>query len=166
MSAEEIENYINQRNFINYKDILCTLVHTYKTKKDALSAIIEVSPELYEHVHKNNYTVFIGAQRCHAYDYFDLIPCDNCGRTGHNSKKCRNDTTCVLCSEKHKYNTCTVNRKNLKCSNCVFNNEKYNTTFVTNHAVNDTRKCEYLKRKIRGLIQNIDYTIQPIITRN
>ena len=97
MCLQEIEDDINVRNFQDY-NIKCKIIHIYKTKKNTSSAIIDIPLELYMHVRNNNYLVFIGAQRCHAYDYFDLLPCKNCGRVGHSHKKCTNETSCILCT--------------------------------------------------------------------
>ena len=164
MCIEEIENDINMRNFQDYT-VKCKIIHIYKTKKNTVSAIIDIPSDLYLHVRNNNYLVFIGAQKCHAYDYFDLLPCENCGRIGHSYKKCTNETVCILCFEKHDYRSCKTKKNIWKCTNCVHNNINYNTKYNTNHLVNDTINCEYLKKKINNVIINTNYNIVPVIPK-
>ena len=82
MSLEDIENDINKRNFQDYSD-KCKIIYTYKTFKHSISAIIQIPIVLYTHVRNNNFFLFIGVQKCHTFDYFDLLPCKKCGRFGH-----------------------------------------------------------------------------------
>ena len=163
MKIEDIEKDINQRNFAEF-DKQCSIIHTYKTKKETTSMIVDLPSELHVHIRNNNYKIFVGTERCRVFDYFDLTPCSNCCRTGHSSKKCTNDVVCIFCSKNHKFESCdTINVQ--KCSNCIYNNNKFNTNKDINHAANDTNNCETLKLKLNNLIHKTDYPIMPLIPK-
>lgn len=53
---------------------------------------IELSPKLHSYVADNNYYLYIGHQRCKAYDHLNVNICYKCGHFNHNGKKCDKDS--------------------------------------------------------------------------
>ena len=56
-------------------------------------------------------------------------------------------------------------REIIKCPNCIFSNEKFETNYNTNHCAIDTDLCEILKSKIKKYIEMTDYPVQPTFQR-
>lgn len=44
--------------------------------------------------------------------------CLKCLRFGHIAKFCKNDEVCSICTQKHSFKQCIVDRSNAKCANC------------------------------------------------
>lgn len=161
MNQTELQNDLWERNFSEI-DGSCEVIHIFEaTKNKNKSAIISVTPKLYAKIRQNNYKVFIGHQCCQAYDDINISPCTKCGRTGHSANKCLNTLTCLKCSGNHLTNDCKS--QNLKCSNCIYSNEKYNTKFDAHHAAYDDVSCHILKNKINKIIATTDYPLSPKI---
>lgn len=123
---------------------------------------MEVSSDIYKNIRVNNNKVFIGWQCCRVYDLVNIKPCYNCGRFGHNGAKCKNESTCLKCTQKHTADMCES--ESLLCPNCSFSNQKYNTAYNTNHEATDSNLCFILKSKIRNYIETTDYPMKPILS--
>ena len=159
MDMKEIENDINARNF-SESDCLGTVLHMYTNEKTKLSSVImELPPETYKLVRENSKRLFVGHQRCMVYDQINISPCYNCGRLGHNGKKCRNKQICLKCTGNHETNKCSSTKT--ECTNCAFSNKTYRTNLYTNHSPYDTNNCEILKNKLKKYIDTTDYPIKP-----
>lgn len=164
MDEEELEQDINNRNFADYSKG-CTVLHTYyNNHKGTQTAIIEVPSDLYKHIRSNKNKVFVGYQKCMAYDIIDVKPCYSCGRFGHKSKKCRNSATCIKCAGSHKVSECKAKEKRL-CANCVFSNKRYQTSYDIKHEATDYSRCEVFKKMVRKYIEATDYSVEPIIAK-
>ena len=162
MSTEEIETDINNRNF-NEHEWECKVVHSYKLPNNkGQNVIIEVTPEIYTYLKNNKNRIFVGSQCCKIYDDINIRPCFNCGRFGHNGKKCINAKACMICTENHLATECT-NKEVVKCVNCIYANDKHHLNRETNHTADDTKKCPILKYKIKKLIESTDYPSRPTI---
>lgn len=113
MSLEELESDINERNFYKYNS-KCTAIHSYGSGKqrNLQSVIIEVTSELYTGVKRNGNRIYIGHQSCRVFDDLNLVPCYNCGRFGHNRKKCMNAPLCLICAGQHTTEDCDNNQLN------------------------------------------------------
>ena len=160
MSNQELEVDINERNF-EFKDSNCTVVHSYKMKNSKQSAIIEVPSELYTYIVNNNYYIYVGHEKCKAYDEFNLNPCLQCGGFGHSTKKCINTRVCLKCSKNHEQTKCT--NKEFCCINCINSNIKLKTKYDTQHKITDTKNCKILKSKILNIIESTEYPRKPKI---
>ena len=159
MSEEDIEDDINSRNFKHFNNG-GKVLHMYNNKRNKTSTVfMEVTPEIYKYLRENNNRIFIGHECCRVYDLINITPCFNCGRYGHNASKCRNDSVCLKCAEKHKVVECKNTK--VECINCVFNNIKYRTNLTTNHLATDRINCTILKNKIKKIINSTDYPIAP-----
>ena len=130
MNLTEIEQDINERNFKISK-----AVHMYTNKNTNLnSVILEVPATIHKQIMEYRKSIFVGYQKCRV---FDII---NTAGFGHNSIKCRNEVTCLICVGEHKTVQCD-SRNNLKCANCAFSNLKHNTKYECNHEATDSDNC-------------------------
>ena len=161
MDNEELENDINDRNFLEFNSN-CSVVHTYThPKHNYRSAIIEVTSELYNKVKMNDNYVYVGHQRCRAFDDLNVALCYRCGRTGYTSKKCENNIACLICAGNHETKECT-NKTKFKCVNCTYAHDILKLKRNLNHVATDT-KCEYIKLKINKQIAQTEYSCKPEI---
>ena len=164
MNLKDIEKGINDRNFKNYS-MKCEAVHMYSNKQSNLqSVILGIPADIYKNIRENNNKVFVGFQSCRVFDVINVIPSANCAGFGHNSAKCKNKTTCLKCAGAHKTELCN-SENNLKCSNCLFSNNKYKTNFNFNHERIDSDMCNILKNKMKKYIDSVAYTVKPKIDR-
>lgn len=70
---------------------VCQSIHSFKSARSKLlNIVVELAPELYTHVRENNSRIYVGHQRCRAYDDLNVSPCYKCGRYGHSGNKCEN----------------------------------------------------------------------------
>lgn len=165
MNNIELEDDINERNFSNYKKG-CKILRTFiNKKKGTQSALIEVTSEIYKHIRQNKNKIYVGHQKCIAYDSIDIKPCYNCGIFGHKSKKCRNSATCIKYAGKHSAVEC-VEKEKRRCTNCEYSNTRYQTTYAINHEVTDYDRCEIFKKRVRKYIEETDYSVEPVIPRD
>lgn len=141
---EALEKDINQRNFNEY-DEKCKAVYSYENKMKLHSVILEVPAEIYKHIKQNREKIYVGYQQCKVYDVIDIKPCFKCGRFGHNGKKCENEIVCLQCAGAHDTKTC--NNSHNKCTNCLYSNATFKTTYNANHQATDTENCTILKKK-------------------
>ena len=51
----------------------------------------------------------------------------------------------------------------IQCTNCVYTNLQHKTKYYVKHSANNFNVYEILKRKIKNIISNVDYSIMPII---
>lgn len=159
MDIKEIENDINTRNFSDSNNS-GSILHMYINEKTKLTSVImEVPPETYKFIRDNNKRLFVGHQRCMVYDLINVSPCFNCGRLGHNGKRCKNNQICIKCTGNHETNKCISTK--IECTNCTFSNKTYRTNLYTNHSPYDMSKCEILKNRIKKYIDATDYPIKP-----
>lgn len=160
LDESDIVKDINERNFSNYNS-KCQLIHTFKNRKNnKISMILEVTSELYTHIRNNKDRLFVGYQNCRVYDEINIKPCFNCGRYGHSTKNCKNETVCVRCSGNHHLNQCKE-ELTIKCPNCVYANKKFGAKKDIYHLITDTQNCDILKTKVKKSIDYIDYPITP-----
>lgn len=161
---DSLVNDINARSFQDFESD-CSGIHAFRSKKkNLLNVIIELSPELYAQVRRNNYKLYVGHQKCRVYDDLNVKLCYKCGRFGHSSSKCRNEACCLYCAEAHEAGECR-NWTKLKCSDCVHANENHGAKLKVNHCAIDCVNCDILKRKINKCISSTDYPITPIIPK-
>lgn len=126
-----------------------------------ISSLKEVPGEIYKVIRENNNKICVGYQRCKVYDHIGITTCYNCGRIGHNSKKCKNDQVCTKCTGNHSSKECKS--KTFKCINCTYSNNKYKTDYDINHSPSDSNNCQILKNKINKYIGATDYPIMPTL---
>lgn len=160
---DEIENDLNKRNFYQF-DSNCKILHTFDCANHTQGAILEVPSDLYQYVVNNNYKVYIGYQCCKVFDDFNVSLCYNCSGINHSGKKCKNAPKCIYCAGNHVAKNCNANEL-VKCVNCSFANDKYNTKYNTDHMACDLQSCEILKKKLNIAIQNINYPNKPDLPR-
>ena len=164
LKSEELEKDINIRNFNEYHE-KCKILHINQKDNSAIiSIIIEVPREIYKHIINNKNRIFVGFQCCKVWDLINVKPCNNCGRFGHSTAKCKNEICCLKCAGKHLTIQCNDTSENT-CINCFYSNTKYKTSLEVNHMANDTERCAILKNKLNRYIDMTDYPIRPTLPR-
>lgn len=99
--------------------------------------------------------LFIGWQKCIVKEYLNIIRCFKCNKFGHIKKDCKSDRAiCSECSESHERKYCNSQIK--LCPNCKFHNEKFRSTWPTDHSAN-SRQCNFFKLKTTSLRNKIQY---------
>lgn len=165
MNNQQLEEDINERNFSKFSDQKCKILHSYTTKiKGTLTVLIEVTADLHKFIKDNKNKIYVGHQKCMTYDTIDCKPCYNCGIFGHKGKKCRNTATCTKCAESHKVSECES--ESSKCTNCIYSNSKYKTSYNIKHEATDLERCEVFKTRVRKYIESTDYIVKPTIPRD
>lgn len=162
LDSKALEHDINDRNFRKFENKI-QILHMYTNNNSGkITAIVEVTPEIYKYIKENKGKVFVGYQNCKVYDIINVKPCFKCGRFGHSSKKCENDIACLICAESHKTDKCKKENSQC-CLNCQYSNTKYKTKLDTKHVATDCNRCEILKKKIKKFIEMTNYPIKPDI---
>lgn len=156
MSKEELCVDIYHRNFLEI-DGAFNIIADFKNRSDYRTLILEVTSESYLHLKNNGFRLYIGHQCCRIFDYFNFNLCYKCGRFNHSHKTCSNDDTCLTCAGSHPTKMCTSQAK--KCLNCIFYNEKFKKNRPTDHGA----CCEYLKYKLKKIINDTDHPIKHTI---
>lgn len=165
MNDIQLQMDINERNFARYKKEGCKILHTYINKmKGTQSVLIEMTTDIHKHIKENNNKIYVGHQKCMAYDVIDIKPCYICGRFGHKGKNCRNKATCIKCAGPHKASECDA--VELTCANCLYSNNKFKTKYNTCHAATEYENCEVFKSRVKKYIDTTDYSIKPEIPRD
>lgn len=154
LSEEEIiSGIVNNHKDIQQKDLI--VKHKYNTKNNYTSNwIIEIEPYILNKLEPNK--ISIGWEIINYKENIRPTRCYNCGRYGHKSNKCKNNTCCLRCgSSDHKQNNCNSIEPN--CINCKFFNQRYNSTYETNHICLDI-KCPIWEREKLKIINRTDYS--------
>ena len=140
MDMKEIENDINARNF-SESDCWGTVLHMYTNEKTKLNSVImELLLETYKLVRENSKRMFVGHQRCMVYDQINISPCYNCGRIGHNRKKCRNKQICLKCTGNHETNKCIIPKQNVLTVHLVTKHTEQTYILIILHMTPTTEK--------------------------
>ena len=107
----------------------------------------------------------MGYQNCKKYDVLNVALCRKCARHGHNTSKCRNESVCLKCADKHEISKCNGENEN-KCINCDYTNRKYGIHCDTKYIATDSHACKILLGKIQKLVDATDYIVMPTIPRH
>lgn len=167
LDNETIEKDINTRNFELF-DKKCKVLHSYINPKNKLqSVILEVPRDLHKYIKDNYNKICVGYQSCRLYDLINVKPCIKCGRLNHKhtkEKPCRNEICCLHCAGNHLTSACN-NNNTKKCTNCIYINKTFHTTYNINHTATDSHECSVLKSRIKRYIDNTDYYVKPSFQR-
>lgn len=88
-----------------------------KDKGNYKYAVIKMSPEIRAVIEKKDYYVYVGMNRCKAYDRFWVTQCYHCQKFGHIASKCPKKDESPTCAGEHESRACT-NKSSPKCINC------------------------------------------------
>lgn len=121
-----------------------------KNKTNIFQATLQVDQNTYKKVINRGH-LLIGLDTCTIYDALHVPRCFNCNAFHHNSKFCKNVTSCPLCSENHELKVCTANQQQYKCSNCISIAQKQKIDINSNHAVWDYNNCFAYKKVLDKL---------------
>ena len=157
MSQLELENDINKRNF-SHTEGQCKVQHL-SNSKSSKCAIIELPSNLYKIIRSNDNSIYIGYERCKAYDDFNMSLCGKCGGYGHGVNTCDYGTNCIKCAGNHSIYDCTENI--VKCFYCVNFNEKSHKNRSADHMASEVDECDTHKSKFKHIIESTDYPILP-----
>ena len=162
LALDNLEEDINNRNFYCY-DSKCKVLHTYKNKHNTYTAILELTSELYSHIHNRDFFIYVGHKYCKCFTDFNISPCKKYGSFTHSYKKCLNTEVCISCGGKHSLENCKSDI--IRCANCLFLNSKYNnkTRLDINHSITDSNKCNCLKNIIKLVVDNTNFPYDPVI---
>lgn len=167
MNNTQLQEDINKRNLTNFKDQECKILHSYINKgKGTQTVLIETTADVHKYIRENNNKIYVGHEKCIAYDVIDVKPCYVCGQYSHKGKKCRNTerAKCIKCAGEHKASDC--NSRGKRCINCIFSNNKYKTQHNVDHEATDYEKCEVFKNMVRKYVDSTDYSVRPVIPRD
>ena len=91
-----------------------------KMKDGNKYAVLKMSPEIRLAIERANKYIYVGLNRCKAYDRFWVTQCYHCQNFGHKSTRCPRkdeDPVCSFCAGNHRSGTCTM-KSTPKCANC------------------------------------------------
>lgn len=140
LNRDELCEDIYYRNFLDL-DGAFNIIADFKNKLGSRTLILELTSASYLHLKNNGFRIYIGFQCCRVMDYFNFNLCFKCGRSNHKHNNCKNE---------------------VKCLNCVYNNEKYHENRPTDHCAVYTC-CEYVAFNLNKIINMTDYPVKPVI---
>lgn len=160
LGKEEIIEDIIERNQLPTDSI--NVEHEYKQKNNNRAILAEVSADAYAKIMRNKF-VFVGYQKCMAYDDFNINMCKNCCGYNHSYKKCiekkKRDQTCVKCAGEHESTKCKTEIK--RCINCITANKYVTKKRSIDHSADEVDKCESFKIKWEQHVSNTNYPWRP-----
>ena len=91
-----------------------------KSQGEYKYAVIKMSPDIRAAILRQECHVFVGLNRCRAYDRFWVTQCFHCQQFGHMASGCPKkdeQPTCSFCAGRHESRSCT-DKSSPCCSNC------------------------------------------------
>lgn len=152
-NEEELEQLIKSQNKYIDDDDEIRITYIKKTKTIGSIIFAECSPNLFNKI-MDNKKLYIGWERCPAYEDISVPQCFNCSGFYHKNTNCKNKTICAFCGGEHSKSECQKRIK--KCSNCENANQKYKTEYPVNHEA-DSKECPSYKYHLQILKNKIDY---------
>ncbi|CAG9822168.1 unnamed protein product [Phaedon cochleariae] len=151
-NATRTENKINDDLEIPVDHQQEVKAHFKFGKRDAqyVTWIIECDHEMRTDILERG-RLYLGWVACQVRDHVRIVRCYNCQNYGHLASKCRNKTSCGICSKEHPTKEC--NKEDKKCINCKINKMPEEDCA---HEANDIN-CPTYNKRIRSYISNIDY---------
>ena len=74
MNQKTLENDINNRNVKSFES-KCQVLHMYSNDKDkTVSAIVDVSADIYKHIKESESKIFVGYPRCKVFHIINIKP--------------------------------------------------------------------------------------------
>jgi hypothetical protein len=153
------EEIVKKNPTIRENDI--ELTNLTKTKNGNTIAYVNTKPDAYRVIKEYGFRLYVYFECVNLRKMPATSQCFNCGRFGHNSKKCLftlNDNPakqCLRCGENHTYLGCT---NAPKCSNCNHKNAntKNDNLLKVDHSANDPN-CPCFKRAMKQAELQINY---------
>lgn len=144
---EILSNYLRRQNpDIFSDDSICDILKVFRIKSNAgvFQAVVQVDCSTFDKVIRAG-RLFVGYDRCSAYEANDIRRCFRCSGFGHSSKSCKAKTACPRCSLEHDVKNCPAD-SDLKCINCLGLRGR-RTDINVNHAA-WSRDCPFYKHKL------------------
>lgn len=164
LSNAELIRDIATRNQLMEEEM--KLQHVYGRGEGTRNAKIQVTARMYAKVMETK-RLFVGYQRLSVRDDFNLRKCWKCNGYGHNAGKngenCRRQLACGKCAGAHETKKCNDQEKK-ECINCIYSNKFSGKKKKTDHAADDTQKCETYQLKLEARIASTNYPYQPRIS--
>lgn len=151
MSADEVTKSIIEQNGIQ-DNIKTTYIR--KTRKGCSTIYCVCSATAFQQIMVKK-KLCIGWERLPIYEDLDVPRCFKCQGFYHRINDCRNKLACPNCMEEHEESNCPKQTK--CCINCVTSNEKYKTSYNTQHYASDLL-CPSLEYQKRILQRKTTYT--------
>lgn len=131
------------------------ITYTYQSKKSKKwNVYVETTGETFRRLVNTN--LDLGWSSCKVLEDLNIKKCFNCGSFGHKESQCNSVKICTYCAtDGHDRFNC--NRHQKKCVNCQYANNKYNSTYKTDHDSEDERECAILAKRCRLARERINY---------
>ena len=130
-----------------------------RTKNDAKSAIIKMSPEVRSAIVEQGSYIYVGLTRCRAFDRFWVTQCHHCQGLGHTTEKCTkksDEPVCVFCAGSHKSKDCG-NKDSPKCINCSVGHHEADADLQLVAHFASSRNCPVMISHRNRLIENTNF---------
>lgn len=160
ISNEDILDDLAIRN--DFSKHSCEIIHKFQNKKNKKGTLLlRVNSQLYSKVMIDR-RMYFGFNRCIVYDDHNVSMCLKCCRYGHTEKKCRNKSTCIICSGPHHFKECNDKNKH-DCSNCAYYNNLKTSKIKrdVHHSANDYKNCPSYKHHLQKAVDSTDYPYIP-----
>lgn len=155
LNNEELCEHISKLNEFSAEDHFRIVKKIELSKK--FDIIAEMSASLFKKVMSVGY-VFVGWQKSHVTESFNVTRCFKCSRFGHLANTCKSSKyICPICGSDHKLEDCN-NKGNLNCVNCVNHNTRFKTNIETNHSARNVH-CPIYIRQVEVLKSRTNYEI-------
>ena len=92
-----------------------------RSRDSSKTAVLKMAPEIRTEIVKNDCYIYVGLNRCKAYDRFWVTKCGHCQGFGHKTADCpkkNSKPVCAFCAEDHESRSCTK-KSSPQCANCL-----------------------------------------------
>lgn len=127
-----------------------------RARQNSKTAVLKMAPEIRSEIIKNDGYVFVGLNRCKAYDRFWAMKCGHCQGFGHKTADCpkKNDKpVCSFCAGDHDSRSCTK-KTSPQCANCL---RLENQATATDHFATSTT-CPVMISQQKKIIENTNFS--------
>lgn len=158
MTNIEVEQAVRKQNNFIAENELFEVVHIKTdTRSNKKTIFIDCSPTNFQRLISVG-KVFIDWERYSLYENVKPPQCYQCWGFYHKNTNCTSKVVCSYCAKEHPRRECPYVKtgQNLMCQNCKSSNEKYKTTYSTNHEAS-SRDCPTYQYHTKIIRSRINY---------